>query len=287
MLTGIFYTDRSAYAHNFSGDESASFLAKVQELKVETHLLQQNPSNKMIVAWHIDKISEFWNANDTKEMAERNQKLSAEIPNNLSSLATEAIQTNPNAAKIKQIVDSLDSSLAEATAARIDPAALNNATVKALAIANVLDETVEDYGIAVGAEERGHDTERDASTSSSNNKSTAVVIVDSGAYQTAQGLAAAAQNMFNDLKAKTLVNLTSIAVSKIDQGLTNLKQAIDNKASNDKIISIVEDTLQPNLMTGFNLHAAPEFSLPMLLTTPAAIAGIIIAARISALRRNI
>ena len=286
MLTGIFYTDKSAYAHNFSGDESASFLAKVQELKVETHLLQQNPLNKMLVAWHIDKISEFWNANDTKEMAERNQKLSAEIPNNLSSLATEAIQTNPDVTKIKQIVDSLDNSLAEATAARIDPAALNNATVNALAIANVLDETMEDYGIAVGAEERGHDTERNTSTSSSNNKSTAVVIVDSGAYQTAQGLAAAAQNMFNDLKAKTLVNMTS-AVSKTDQGLTNLKQAIDNKASNDKVISIVEDTLQPNLMTGFNLHAAPEFSLPMLLTIPAAIAGIIVAARISALRRNI
>jgi hypothetical protein len=178
--------------------------------------------------------------------------------------------------------------LAEATAARIDPAALNNATVKALAIANVLDETVEDYGIALGAEERGHDTERNASTSSSNNKSTAVVIVDSGAYQTAQGLAAAAQNMFNDLKAKTLVNMTtSTAVSKIDQDLTNLNQAIDNKASNDKVISIVEDTLQPNLMIGFNLHAAPEFSLPMLLTIPAAIACIIIAARISALRRNI
>lgn len=29
-----------AFAHNFSGDESASFLAKVQELKVATHLIQ-------------------------------------------------------------------------------------------------------------------------------------------------------------------------------------------------------------------------------------------------------
>src|SRR5919199_3023315 len=270
LLGAIGASSRNAYAHNFSGDESASFLAKVQELKVQTHLIQQDASaNKTLVPWHVDKISEFWNANDTKEMAERNQRLSKEIPDGLGNLTTAANSSNPDAAKIRQIVDSLDNSLAEATAARIDPAALNNATVNALAIANVLDETMEDYGIAVGAEERGHDTERNTSTSSSNNKSTAVVIVDSGAYQTAQGLAAAAQNMFNDLKAKTLVNMTS-AVSKTDQGLTNLKQAIDNKASNDKVISIVEDTLQPNLMTGFNLHAAPEFSLPMLLTIPAA-----------------
>ena len=59
MIIGMAYTATSAYAHTFSGDESAAFLAKVQELKVETHLKQQNLSNQNLVAWHIDKTGEF------------------------------------------------------------------------------------------------------------------------------------------------------------------------------------------------------------------------------------
>src|ERR687883_613720 len=86
LLGAIGASSRNAFAHNFSGDESASFLAKVQELKVETHLIQQNLSNKEVIAWHIDKTGEFWNTNDTKEMNERNQRLAKEIPDGLSAL---------------------------------------------------------------------------------------------------------------------------------------------------------------------------------------------------------
>ena len=59
MIMGMAYTAKSAYAHTFSGDESGAFLAKVQELKVETHLIQQNLSNQTLIAWHIDKTGEF------------------------------------------------------------------------------------------------------------------------------------------------------------------------------------------------------------------------------------
>jgi hypothetical protein len=289
MVIGIGYTTKNAYAHSFSGDESASFLAKVQELKVETHLIQQNLSNQTLVAWHIDKTGEFWSANDTKEMAERNQRLSKEIPDSLEALFAAANSTSPDAAKVKQIVDSLDNSLAEAVTVRIDQTARNNATVNALAIVNVLDEIMEDYGIATGAEEDEEDSNMSMSegsnmSESSGSNETTATIVNVAAHQTAQGLTAAAQTMFTDLKAKAPANATD-SISKLDKGFADLKQAIDGKASNNDVTAIVHGTLMANMQTAFNLQVVPEFPLPLLLTIPA-IAGIIAATRITALRKR-
>jgi len=279
MILGMAYTAKSAFAHNFSGDQSAAFLAKVQELKVETHLIQQNLSNQTLVAWHVDKTGEFWNTNDTKEMNERNQRLAKDIPGNLSALFDAANSTNPDAAKVKSIVDTLDNSLAEAVTVRIDQTARDNATVNALAIVNVLDETMEDYGIAVGAEEGSNMTmSSDNSTSGGNmssmsdnssSSSSTATVVNVAAYQTAQGLAAAAQDMFNTLKAKSPSNNTA-AIANLDQGFTKLKQAIDGKMSNDDVTSIVHGTIMTNMQTAYNLQTVPEFPLPIL----AAILGI-------------
>jgi hypothetical protein len=273
----------NAYAHNFSGDESASFLAKVRKLSVETHLIQQNLSNKTLVAWHIDKIGEFWNANDTKEMNERNKRLGTDIPALISNITTAANSTNPDAQKIGQFVLMLDNNLAEAVPARIDQVARNNATVGALAIANVLDETIEDYGIAWGAEEEesgsmnvtmtmSSNTSSETNTSATNNETAAPTnIVNVAAYQTAQGLTAAAQNMFSDLKTMAPSNSTA-SITKLDQGFADLKNAIDNKASNDEVTALVHGTIMSDLQTAFNLQVVPEFPLPLL----AAIMGIFI-----------
>ena len=129
------------------------FLAKVQGLKVEAHLIQSDLSNQTLVAWHSDKIGEFWNTNDTKEMSERNQRLGTDIPALISNITTIANSTNPDATKVGQLITSLDNDLAEATTVRIEKTELENATVNGLAVANILDETMEDYGIATGAEE--------------------------------------------------------------------------------------------------------------------------------------
>ena len=297
MIMGMAYTAKSAFAHNFSGDESASFLAKVQELKVETQLIQQNLSNQTIVGWHIDKISEFWNANDTKEMSERNKRLGTEIPALISNITTSANSTSPDSAKISQLITSLNNDLAEAITVRIDQTARNNATVNALAIVNVLDETMEDYGIATGVEEDEEDggnmsmsegenaaMPSDNMSESGSSNETTTTIVNAAAYQTAQGLAAAAQDMFNDLKAKAPANTTD-TISKLDKGFADLKQAIDGKASNDNVTEIIHGPLMTNMQTAFNLQVVPEFPLPLLLTIPA-IAGIIAATRFNALKKK-
>jgi hypothetical protein len=253
--TTTFALSRNAYAHTFGGNESAAFLAKVQELKVEAHLIQSDLSNQTLVAWHSDKIGEFWNTNDTKEMTERNQRLGTDIPALISNITTAANSTNPDATKVGQLITSLDNDLAEATSVRIEKTELENSTVNALAVVAILDETMEDYGIATGAEEENSSNVTGSNTTSQDNMSNmsegagsneTATIVNFAAYQTAQGLAAAAQDMYNNLKPKSMPNSSS-EIAALDAAFANLRKAIDDKMSNDAIQAIVEGSIHPNL----------------------------------------
>jgi hypothetical protein len=267
VIFGGISSGNRAYAHTFGGDESAAFLAKVQELKVEVGLIQKDLSNKTLVAWHADKINEFWNVNDTKEMNERNKRLATDIPGTISNITAIANSTNPDASKVSQLVTDLNNDLGEAVTVRIERTALDNATVNGLAIVALLDETMEDYGIAIGAEEEGGPSSNAAvsshgntssttgNMSSNSNGNTSVMsganatkgtVVNFAAYQLAQGLEAAAQDMYNTLKPKALPNSTS-QVAALDAAFAKLKTAIDGKMSNNEIQAIVNGSIHPNL----------------------------------------
>ena len=262
--TTTFALSRNAYAHTFGGNESAAFLAKVQGLKVEAHLIQSDLSNQTLVAWHSDKIGEFWNTNDTKEMSERNQRLGTDIPALISNITTVANSTNPDATQVNQLITSLDNDLAEATTVRIEKTELENATVNALAVVAILDETMEDYGIATGAEENSGNVTGSNTTSQDNmsnmsegaGSNETATIVNFAAYQTAQGLAAAAQDMYNNLKPKAMPNSSS-EIAALDAAFANLRKAIDDKMSNDAIQAIVEGSIHPNL-SAFGLKEEEE-----------------------------
>lgn len=263
--TTTFAVSRNAYAHTFGGNESAAFLAKVQGLKVEAHLIQSDLSNQTLVAWHYDKIGEFWNTNDTKEMTERNQRLGTDIPALISNITTAANSTNPDATKVGQLITSLDNDLAEATSVRIEKTELENATVNGLAVADILDETMEDYGIATGAEEENSSNVTGSNTTSQDNMSNVsegagsnetATIVNFAAYQTAQGLPAAAQDMYNNLKPKAMPNSSS-EIAALDAAFASLRKAIDDKMSNDAIQAIVEGSIHPNL-SAFGLKEEEE-----------------------------
>jgi hypothetical protein len=264
--TTTFTLSRNAYAHTFGGNESTAFLAKVQGLKVEAHLIQSDLSNQTLVAWHSDKIGEFWNINDTKEMSERNQRLGTDIPALISNITTAANSTNPDATKVGQLITSLDNDLAEATTVRIEKTELENATVNGLAVADILDETMEDYGIATGAEEENSSSNVTGSNTTSQDNMSNVsegagsnetaTVVNFAAYQTAQGLASAAQDMYNNLKPKAMPNSSS-EVAALDAAFANLRKAIDDKMSNDAIQAIVEGSIHPNL-SAFGLKEEEE-----------------------------
>ncbi len=258
---GLIYTSKAAYAHNFGGDESASYLAKVKEVPVETHAILNDVGNKTLLDWHFDKIGEYWNSNDTREMNERNQLLAKQIPGTIASIIAEANKTNPNVSAIKQMVSNLDGYMAESVPVRIDKPQLNNLTVSALAINDVLGEVMEGYG--------------DATNSSNSNPA---LIVNVAAYQNAKGLAEAAQSMWNDLKTKTPSNVSSATISNLDTAFANLTQSIDKNASDDQINNIVNGTIKTNFATAYRTVVAPEFPVPLAIAV-ASLAGVIVVAR--------
>ncbi|MEO9364313.1 MAG: hypothetical protein ABI348_10475 [Nitrososphaera sp.] len=269
---GAMISAKPAFAHTFSGDESASFLERVEGLKVEINLIDKNLSNSSLVKWHVDKIGEFWTANDTKEVSERNQRVANDVTTGLDKLFSEVNKTNPNPAVVSQTASGLQNTLGEVVSVRIDKSALQNATVNALALRSVLDETLEDYGIATGVSEEASGGNSTSSAAVANQTAEATTgpakIVNMAAYQTAQGLAASSISMFDKLKTMSQGNVTS-AVEEIDKGLKDLQKAIADKASLDDVKKIVEGTIDPNLQAAFKLQVVPEFPAPLLMSVSA------------------
>jgi surfactin synthase thioesterase subunit len=75
MVT-IFPIKQMVYAHTFSGDESAAFLALVRQMEAEIGLVNSNlPSNITLAQEHAEHAIEHLDANTTKELAERNERV--------------------------------------------------------------------------------------------------------------------------------------------------------------------------------------------------------------------
>ncbi len=283
---GLIFSSKAAYAHNFGSDESALYLAKVQEVPIEAHYIQSDIGNATLVRWHVDKIGEYWTSYDNSQIAERNQLLAKEITGSIANLTSEATKTNPDPALVKQIVDNLDGYIAESVSVRIDQQKLQNLSVSALAIKAVTDEIMNDYGNATGSGSSmssmsmssGGSMGSMSSMSNSSNQQPASMIVNIAAYQSTQGLATAAQNMWNDLKAKTPSNASSTAISNLDKGFIQLEQYVDNKASNDQVMGVIHGVIHSNLQIAYGLQVAPEFPAPLLLTV-VSVAGVIAVAR--------
>jgi hypothetical protein len=294
--------NQQAFAHTFSGDESASFLALVEQIKVELELVKSNLStNTTLAAEHAEHSTEHLTDDIIKEITEKNERLGRDVPASLTDLQETLESGNFTAADIDEKITSISDLLDETVTVRIASTQLSNSTVLALQLANIVDETLENYNGAYGIEEE-HDEEEGSmnmtgdsftemsgteedSTSSEEDDEEHTTIVNVVHYQSAQALAAKAQDLFDSkLKAMADANATQ-AVTDLDAAFKHLKQSIDDKEPHDDVDTIVHSEVHPNLQEAYNLQIIPEFPLPMLLIIPA-IAGIIAATRISALRRK-
>ncbi|MEO9321838.1 MAG: hypothetical protein ABI361_14320, partial [Nitrososphaera sp.] len=272
LFFGLAYTSRAAYAHNFSPDESAAYLAKAQEIPVEAHAVQSDitSNNITLVKWHLDKLAQYWNSSDTTQMAERNQLLAKEIPGAISNITKEASKPNPDAGSIKQFVSNLDSYMSESVPVRIDSDKLQNLTVSALALKSVLDEVMNDYGNAtnnsgnlsssqVNSLMTGNSNMSGMSMSgnmSSMSSQSSSRIPNKAAYESAQAMMSAVQNMWSGLKSKTPSSVSSNAISSLDTGFAKLRQIIDTAQPMDQFLIILHGTIHPNLMKAYNLQLA-------------------------------
>ena len=281
ISSGLIYA-HPVYAHNFGGDESASFLAKVSEIKTEVGFIAKHVSNSEAIDYYSDALSEYWNANDTKEMGERNTLLQKEIPPTINSTINDARAGNQ--AAVNTDVSQLSGYLDEAIPVRVDKDKLSNSTVQALAVTFVLKEALEKYGDAINSTVDLNDMSQmnmNDSNMSSNNMQMPVPVVDKFKYENSIGLASAAQQMFNDLATKNTDK--SSYNDKVSIAFTKLLQDINNKADGNTVMTDVHVQIHPNLISAYNIQTVPEFPMPALLVI-VSIIGVIVITRFRSIK---
>ena len=77
------------------------------------------------------------------------------------------------------------------------------------------------------------------------------------AYHSAQALASQTQGMLFQAKSVIPVNATSAtkaAIAKLDTDLSQLKKTIDEKVPYDKVASLVQKTIYPDIDATFHLR---------------------------------
>jgi hypothetical protein len=287
IASGLIYT-HPALAHTFGGDQSASWIAKIAEIKTEASIIAKHVGDNDAIDYYSDTLGEYWNANDTKEMGERNALLQQEIPSMISQTLDDARKTGMES-MVNDDVVKLNGYLDESITVRVDKDKLNNSTVQALSVTLVLKETLEKYGDAVNSTTDLNDmSEMKMDNMSGGSMSMVSTVVNQNAYENSIGLATAAQNLFNDVAAKNPDK--SDANAKISAAFTKLLQDLNSKADVNTIMMDVHTNLHPTLIDAYSLPvsshgiinpepAIPEFPLPALLIV-VSIAGVIAATRL-------
>lgn len=271
LLTGIvmsmvtiFPIKQMVYAHTFSGDESAAFLALVRQIEAEIGLVNSNlPSNITLAQEHAEHATEHLDANTTKELTERNERVSNDLTRELSDLQA-SINAKPIPATqvINDKVANINATLQDAIAVRIEQDQLSNSTVNALAINDILGEVLEHYGAAYGIEEEegeeehGNETDTTDNTTEtaagSNTTANTTAIINLAEYQSAQAYANESKQMLNEVKALAPSNSTS-TISNVENGINEMITAINNKAPFSTVDEIVDNKVLANIKTAFNL----------------------------------
>ena len=249
----------SVRAHTFSPNESASFLSLVDQIKSALSPIKSDVSTNLTLAKEQGQYARILVTNNTtKELKERNERISTHLLQMLDSLQ------NITSQNVDANLTTLEDVLVEAVTVRIDKDHLNNATIQALAFANDINKILDEYTAAFMKDGTTNASNMKMGMSSMNmnqnhsmdnmksNSSSEQDIKNMAAYQRASALTNIATDRFNaELKEKS--NATS-ALDEVAKGLEQLKISVQNKSSASTIMNIVHGQIQPNLQTAFNLQ---------------------------------
>ena len=231
-------THNFIFGHTFSGGESATFLTKVEMMKIEAQLAQKDlASNATNAKEHADHTTEHITANDTKEINERNPRLATELNNTLSDFVKTFESQSPSESAVKDKLSGLSDVISEVVSARIDKQQLDNVTVKAQVVNDLVGEGLEHYNSSLGETV----------------KSETPKIVDDADYQSAQAAVSRAIDLYNEIKPSGNANSTELGKS-----LNSLKDTIDSKSPFDQADKTVDDKITPLLNGIFKLGLAEE-----------------------------
>jgi hypothetical protein len=261
--------------HNFSPDESANFLGLVDIIKGEAQSFQDDLASKNVslANQHANRALALVTDNVTKEIAERNPRLSDDLKTTLVTLKTSSEPTsNPSTANdINFTVSDLNGILDEIVTARIDPEKLSNSTIQALRLVEILDGVLRNYGdaYAVGfdmtnmsmmmGDGGGGMSSMDMGGMSMSmgdmSSSQQYKLVNMTDYHTAKILAQKVQELFNNRLVNASISGTPATVTNdITAAFQELSSSINDKASPMDIMMIVHTKIHPNIITAFGLQ---------------------------------
>ena len=261
IASGIIFPYKQAYAHTFTGDESASFMSVIKILQAEANLVQSNlASNATLAQDHAKSLVDVVDGNHTfgvlpDEVSENNKRVATDVIHTANALQT-AVKSKPTTSvtDLKPKLDNFNATLQEAVAVRLPKDAAGNSTINALATKDLVNETLRQYAYAFGvANVKGGSNKGTGDPSDPGSHGT---VTNMSAYQSAQALASQTQGMLTHAKSVIPANATSAtkaAVAKLDVDLSQLKKTIDEKNPYDKVAILVQKTIYPDIDAAFHL----------------------------------
>jgi hypothetical protein len=293
LLFGSNIYNHQIYGHNFAGDESATFLALMDQIQTEMDLINTNlvANNQPLAKEHLNNIDELYTKNIKKEIAERNERIANEITLviNETNIAIEK-----NNRDISSSVENFNDIIGEAISIRIDSEALTNATIHALHFANLINSIDLTYADALGTKpmnmsgmnmndddnsmSHGNNTNNSSNSNNNNtmsdmkmnegvssmasmsndtnNNSNAIengTVTNIASYQTAKELTNKAIELFNSTIKQNIPSNATENANAIESGLQQLKDMIESKTPYDKVMGIIHGIIQTNTLEIFNL----------------------------------
>jgi len=285
--------NQQIYGHNFAGDESASFLALMDQMQAEMNLINTNidANNQSLAKDHLNEIKKLYTETIKKEIAERNERVANEISSTINEIDSAIIQENTSNQDISNVVKNFNDITEEAVSVRIDSDALTNETVQALHFSNLINSIDVSYATAVGTEPmnmsamnmgnamnmataNGSMTHSnmgmssldmdhgsidssnmafDINTSNNSNTTETASIVNIASYQTSKALT----NVAFDLPYYTIKQNTPSTATEnantIESSLHQLRDLIESKAPYEKVMGVIHGPIQTTILETFNL----------------------------------
>jgi hypothetical protein len=308
------------YAHMFTLDDTASFLAFADQLRVESELVKINLGNNnlLLAQKHANKAAALLTPGIVVEIAEKNQKTSDDLIKAVNDLQKISSSSEKQRQMVNQLVSRINSTLGEAVKVRLEEGQGSsssnflekgieflrgifggnsggnsknsndgikaNSTTQSLAFANLVDSILINYGNAYAVDfdmtnmsnmammGGGNSSSMAMSSTPDDNNSTSMnmdmsssmmmnmdsenkkyTLVDMADYQSAQALAAKAQEIFNNELKPIASNKSSAFITNLENGFAQLNISIGDKTFPMDIMMIVHTQIHPNLLEAFNL----------------------------------
>jgi hypothetical protein len=247
----------NSLAHTFTNNESAAFLALIDNMKIQASLIQQSISsgNIDIAKQHVDKLKELYSNHTNEEIAEKNERIANEISTIINYFTSSSNQNNFSQSQIDNNVQNLDAILDESISVRIPTDVLDNSTVHALHFVELVNAVDMNYNNTLV--EQGI---QNMSLLKDNNNKSRSQIEDIVSYNTARDLLNVAIDLYESkLKSKIIVNNNnSEMIDKLQEGIKQLKTSIELKKPSSEITNIINGTVYPALQELYNFKLGEE-----------------------------